>query len=151
MTNQFDELINESADRFDLCRELVRAVVKVESGGNTWLNRYEPHWRYHLDPPGWAKRLTRDGMTTTMVTERVNQSTSWGLMQVMGTVARELGFTGPLPQLADPEIGLHFGCMKLRELIDRHKSDEVALAAYNAGNPESVLGQGYAAKVLALL
>ena len=68
-------------------------------------------------------------------------------MQVMGTVARELGFEGPMPQLCEPNIGIYYGCKKLFDLNRRHLTIMDALAAYNAGSPDSPAGRKYAIKV----
>jgi soluble lytic murein transglycosylase-like protein len=74
------------------------------------------------------------------------RSMSWGLMQLMGEVAREMGFTGTyLSQLCDPPIGLLWGCKKLAQCLDAKGGDpEKALLMWNGGgNPN------YANEVLA--
>lgn len=81
-------------------------------------------------------------------TERIHQATSWGLMQVMGAVARELGFDGPMPQLCDPHYGIKYGAKKLSQLLTKHGPAPLALSAYNAGSPNSKAGAKYAQKVL---
>ena len=61
-------------------------------------------------------------------TEEIARSISWGLMQVMGQVAREHGFDGRfLSALCDPDAGVSMGCVVLAaklELAGR-SSDEV--------------------------
>ena len=76
-------------------------------------------------------------------------------MQVMGTVARELGFDGSLPELCLPHIGVMFGALKLKQLIDRHKDIRLAIAAYNAGTPRfradgKLVNQAYVDSVISL-
>jgi soluble lytic murein transglycosylase-like protein len=71
---------------------------------------------------------------------------SWGLMQVMGQVARETGFDALfLSTLCDPEQGLAIGCKVLRKKFDAMAGDTTrALLAWNGGaNP------AYPAQVLA--
>jgi soluble lytic murein transglycosylase-like protein len=82
---------------------LVCAIVEQESAWNTHAIRYEPGFRtryvapLHLPP-----------------TEEIARSISWGLMQVMGQVAREHGFDGKfLSALCDPALGLDIGCAVL--------------------------------------
>ena len=70
-----------------------------------------------------------------MDTELIAQKTSWGLMQVMGTVARELGHRGWLSELCEPERGIYYGCLHLKKLMDRHGNLSDTVAAYNAGSP----------------
>jgi soluble lytic murein transglycosylase-like protein len=68
-------------------------------------------------------------------TEAQTRAISFGLMQVMGQVAREHGFQGRfLSQLCDPDVGVDLGCHKLHECFAAHEGDpEAALLAYNGG------------------
>lgn len=81
------------------------------------------------------------------------QRASWGLMQIMGAVAREGGFKGPfLVQLSDPVINLGIGCTHLAGLLKWSGGNlPKALGAYNAGRGgwNSTAGQAYAAQVMA--
>jgi Transglycosylase SLT domain len=82
--------------RFDLDPALVCAVIEQESAWNTNAIRYEPVFRErYLLPLKLAP------------TEEVARSMSWGLMQVMGQVARENGFTGEfLSEICVPSVGI---------------------------------------------
>ncbi len=82
---------------------LVCAIVEQESAWNTYAIRYEPGFRTrYVAPLGLP------------ATEEIARSISWGLMQVMGQVAREHGFTGKfLSALCDPLVGLDIGCAAL--------------------------------------
>jgi hypothetical protein len=75
------------------------------------------------------------------------QQASWGLMQVMGAVARECGFHGNyLSQLLDPEEGTEFGCRHLAILKGRYIQVygwDGVIAAYNAGSPRIVHAGGF--------
>jgi soluble lytic murein transglycosylase-like protein len=66
-------------------------------------------------------------------------------MQIMGAVARELGFKAPyLSALFDPTENLQWGCMKLGQLTSRYTGG--AISAYNAGSPQP--GSEYETSVL---
>lgn len=110
--------------------ELVGAICFTESGGDHLAVRFEPGWKYHFHARQYA-----DGLGITGETEEVLQSTSWGLMQVMGTVARELGFREMLTALTDPDLSLKYGCMKLAQLKNRYSTLREVIASYNAGSP----------------
>ena len=57
-------------------------------------------------------------------TEEIARSISWGLMQVMGQVAREHEFQRPfLSALCDPSAGLTFGCIVLAAKITAASGD----------------------------
>jgi soluble lytic murein transglycosylase-like protein len=107
---------------------LVQAVCEHESRWNPWAVRYEPAF--------YAKYVAPlQGLTDT---ERIMRSTSWGLCQVMGEVAREKGFAGTyLAELLDPPINLKYGCIKLAECLTATKQDlRAALLRWNGGgNP----------------
>ena len=138
-------LIKEAAARRSLPWELVYAICQVESSLNPSAIRHEPRYRW----------LVGDNETMSP-TERQDQMTSWGLMQVMGAVARELGHTGPLSDLLDPPTGLFYGCLHLRRFRAKYDIWPDVIASYNAGSPRRVAGQigpyvnqSYVDKVLA--
>lgn len=124
-----------AAERHGLPVELVRAIVVVESGGDPWAVRYEPAF-FERYVQGRGHRVfagcSRD-------TEERLRATSFGLMQIMGQVAREDGFDEPfLTALCDADIGLEYGCRRLAYLRQRHLREHGwagVVAAYNAGSP----------------
>jgi hypothetical protein len=80
----------------------------------------------------------------------MQQATSWGLLQVMGMVARERGYTGPCVALChDPELALTLGMQQLAWLKVRTASEDAMIRAYNAGLQGAKKGRGgvYLAKV----
>ncbi|HXQ25921.1 MAG TPA: transglycosylase SLT domain-containing protein [Candidatus Acidoferrales bacterium] len=96
-------LARATAARHALDPALVCAVVEQESSWETHAIRYEPAFRAHYVAPL--------GLPPT---EEVARSISWGLMQVMGQVAREHGFSGKfLSALCEPPAGLDIGCAVL--------------------------------------
>jgi soluble lytic murein transglycosylase-like protein len=134
------------AAKHNLNPSVVMAICEVESGWDTYAVRYEPQWKYILEPALWSKKVE-----TSAATEKVLQSCSWGLMQVMGTVARELGFSEDFPRLCLPEVGIQYGCLKLVDCLKKYPQLPDALASYNAGNPKYPAGKLYAGKILAKL
>jgi soluble lytic murein transglycosylase-like protein len=118
---------------------LVCAVVEQESGWNPWAMRYEPAFFAKYV----AALYTNYKVTAS---EAYARGFSWGLMQVMGQVAREAGFDGQfLSALCDPEQNLAVGCKVLRKKLDAMSGDCTrGLLAWNGGGNAE-----YAAQVLA--
>jgi len=103
--------------------ELIYAVIQIESSGNPLAQRYEAHIR----------------------------DTSYGLMQILTSTARELSEEySDLPRLdldsdgiitseeiktvlLDPEKNVQYGTRMLEKLYGVYDSLELAVAAYNAG------------------
>lgn len=129
----FEREMGDVADEFGIPVTLIRSICRKESFFNTWITRYEPDWKYYQNDILIIQNSRKS--STTVDTEKIHQATSFGLMQVMGSVARELGFDGQLTQLCHPEIGLHYGCKKLKSFMDKYGSLTDAVASYNAGNP----------------
>lgn len=109
----------------------IASIILIESAGKPWACRFEPKWSYTTQPSLYARKIG-----ASVETEINMQMTSWGLMQVMGTVARELGFNGWLSELCDPNVGILYGSLKLKSLIEKHGNLEDAVASYNAGSPK---------------
>lgn len=128
------EPIKAAAAKYNLDYKLVLAFVQTESNFNPWAVRYEPEFYKN-----YSGNMKVANSICSADTEKHMRSASFGLMQIMGQTARELGFTGPyIPQLCDPATGLEFGCKLLRQKIDKfwkdHGNDGV-ISAYNAGSP----------------
>lgn len=145
------EIVDKIAPEYGLDPDLVMAFIQIESGGKNWACRYEPYWKYFKDVPIWAKALSQ-----TEDTEKTQQATSFGPMQVMGTVARELGFKGYLTQLSITEVGIRCGCLKLQQLFKKYDKQDDVISSYNQGNNrKSVSGkymnQSYVDKINAAL
>jgi soluble lytic murein transglycosylase-like protein len=110
---------------------LVCAVVEQESAWNPWALRYEP-----LFFAKYVASLYTNNKVS--ATEAYARGFSWGLMQVMGQVAREVGFDALfLSTLCEPEQGLAIGCKVLRKKFYAMAGDVTrALLAWNGGaNP----------------
>ena len=118
------------------------ALVETESNWDRWAARYEPGFKKrYIDP---IESIDRFGATS-YATEREHRSTSWGLCQVMGQVAREMGCeVRSLTELCDPETGLEYGAKRLAKALLRKGGDiREALLNYNGGSdtayPDRVL------------
>jgi soluble lytic murein transglycosylase-like protein len=107
---------------------LVCAVVEQESAWNPWAMRYEPAFFTKYVAPLYTNNKVS-------ATEAYARGFSWGLMQVMGQVARENGFTEPfLSALCDPSEALEMGCTVLRKKLSAKGGDLTAgLLAWNGG------------------
>lgn len=106
------------------------SIVAQESQGDTDAVRYEPKSSLIYTPSIYAKKLN-----ITFDTEMTLQHMSYGLCQVMGFKAREMGFDGPLFHLTQPEIGLEYGCRALAGFTKKYVYPEDAIASFNAGSP----------------
>ena len=132
-------LARKAAAAQSLDPALVCAVVEQESAWNPWAMRYEPLFFAKYV----ASLYTNNKISAS---EAYARGFSWGLMQVMGQVARETGFDALfLSALCDAEQGLAIGCKVLRKKFDAMAGDTTrALLAWNGGaNP------AYPAQVLA--
>lgn len=117
-------LIELKAAAYNLDPDQVEAHVMVESSGNPNATRFEPRFyeRYVL-PLNLGDHNEARG-----------RSTSFGLLQIMGQVARELGYQGNWPGLMDPMTNLEYGCKKLAKCYKKYPGD-AGIAAYNSGTP----------------
>jgi soluble lytic murein transglycosylase-like protein len=123
-----------TAVKYGLNPAVFCALVEQESGWNTWALRYEPGFLEH-----YVKQMP------VSETEKISRSTSYGLCQVMGQVAREHSFTGKyLTQLCDPDVGLEYGAKVLSDKM-KGRSVEDGLLRYNGGGnkkyPSEVLAR----------
>jgi soluble lytic murein transglycosylase-like protein len=144
-------LARAAAAAHQLDAALVCAICEQESSWNPWAIRYEPaFFTRYVEPQVSAAQIT--------LTEAQARAFSWGLMQVMGQVAREHNFgaaptantassmyAASLSQLCDPTTGLEIGCRVFAaKLASAHGDVTRALQLWNGGgNPN------YAAQVLA--
>ncbi len=135
---------------------LLAAVAKQESGFEPTAMRYEPDWPYMWDvETGAPFRGVLNPKTfpapdyVSGPTEWNAQRTSWGLCQVMGAVARELGFRGKfLSQLCDPIEGARFGAKQIAKLQRRYDEIQDVVSAYNAGKPTPANQASYVQPVM---
>lgn len=129
-------IISVKALSYGLDPDLIQSIVQIESDFNPWVYRFEPKWVLYHNPVNYAKKL---GIT--LDTEKNSQAISFGLMQVMGAVARELGFDEELIKLCDPELAIQYGCLKLIDLKKRYTNEQDIISAYNAGSAYKINGK----------
>lgn len=128
-------IIIETAKVTGISPQLLCAVIHQESSGNPYAVRYEPAFlkRYLED----KTKKTIGGHIPTKCswqTEVQMRATSFGLMQIMGQVARERGFQGEfLTELCDPAVNLKWGSEFLQTLLHKHDTTEKALLRWNGG------------------
>ncbi|MGH9684797.1 MAG: lytic transglycosylase domain-containing protein [Candidatus Acidiferrales bacterium] len=134
---QFSALAGQIAGKYTLDVDLVCAIVEQESGWNPWAIRAEEKFfAKYVAPQFTAGKID--------ITEARARAFSWGLMQVMGEVAREFGYVGDLPGLCLPSNGLEIGCRVFaHKLAVNQGSVKDALQAWNGGSNPS-----YASEVL---
>lgn len=145
------KLIEIKSNQFSVLPELIAAIVATESMFRVYAMRYEHQWKYLSNPEGHAVRLG-----TTIETETVLQSFSYGLLQVMGSIFREYGFLSALPAALHPEDNLHYGIQHFKGFLDKYGNIEDAISSYNQGSPRrgpdgDYVNQYYVDKVLTLM
>lgn len=125
MKPELGPIVKENAALFNLPFEVVLSMVHVESGGNARATRHEPAFQARYIKP---LNLADAG-------EELGRATSWGLLQIMGQTAREIGFKGDFEQLLSPADGLYWGCKFLARLRKKYPSEpwRVICRAYNGG------------------
>lgn len=108
MTNEYDEIIAVNADKYAVPFEWIKAVVMQESSGNPNAYRAEP---------------------------AINDA-SYGLMQLLYSTAKGLGYTGTPEGLYDPMINIGLGSKLIGQIRQRVGDDFAAMySAYNSGSP----------------
>lgn len=111
--NAFDSQVSAASLSTGVEAALIKAVIAVESGFNPAAMNY--------GDPGYA----------------------WGLMQMIPTTARGLGYTGPMGDLlTDTGQAILLGARLLRENQQRAGTVQGAVSAYNGGyRPSLGFGQ----------
>jgi soluble lytic murein transglycosylase-like protein len=139
------QMARTRAEQFSIPPALVCAVIEQESKWDPWAVRYEKAFQEKYISPLIARGVLKT-FGASGHTEAVLRSCSFGLMQVMGQVAREHGFLGAfLSEVCDPERAVELGCSHLAGKLEKANGNAAqALQLWNGGtNPR------YAAEVLA--
>lgn len=126
-------VVQQVAPGFDLDPALVCGIIQRESSFSPAVTRFEPAFKErYLD----KLHLPED--------ETKARATSYGLMQLLGESAREMGFAEPLVNLLDPDTNITWGCRWLKHKMALAKGDvSVGLLYWNGGEnlayPDDVL------------
>lgn len=137
---QWKSLILANAEVFGIDPIVTASQVWTESSGNPGARRREPGfvWFFHPtqgplhDSSLNAEENRRKALDLLGQEEFEFQTTSHGLLQIMGAIARELGYKGTEQQFYDPDMNLHYGCKKLAACLRQAKGDiRGALTRYN--------------------
>lgn len=116
-------LAKATAKRHNLDPAIFCGQCERESSWNPRAVRYEPAFRDRYVRPLHLE-----------LTEEIARSQSYGLGQVMGEVAHEMGFQGQYAALCDPALGLEWQARVLAHKIAvNNGSVEKGLEAYNGG------------------
>lgn len=120
--------------RHGLDPEVFASLIMQESSGNPLSFRYEPaFYRRYIHDKGLAGFVPNPLRIPDRL-ERDLRSTSFGLCQIMGQVAREQGFRNEwLPTLCDPQINIDLGAKILASFIKAKGSERAGLLRYNGG------------------
>lgn len=118
-----------AAEKHGLDHVLFQALIHHESA-----NWSEQAQRYE---PGFFRKYV-EVMNLADTNEARLRATSIGLTQIMGQVAREQGFTGPLASLFEPAANCDQGAIKLAHCLKKAMGDvRDALLHYNGGGNRS--------------
>ena len=123
------DVIEDVADAENVPATIIAALVQTESSGNRFAIKFEPGYKYLF-----KTRENAQDNKITEATETVMQMTSFGLTQIMGAVARELGLKGTIFQLLEPETNLTYCAKLLKRLAKKYTQRDDLIAAYNAGS-----------------
>jgi len=137
-------LIESKAAKYGLDPDLVEAHILTESSGKPTATRFEHRFYEHYVLPLNLKDQN----------EARGRATSFGLLQIMGQVARELNYQGAWSGLMEPAVNLEYGCKKLAKCYKKYQGD-AGIAAYNSGTPkkkgEEFMNQIYVDRVKGFL
>jgi soluble lytic murein transglycosylase-like protein len=139
----YKSIVEEMAERFLLEPALVMAIIKVESNGNTMA--YNPEGKWQDDKwQGFWRNYIKDNpkFQNGPLGKYICLNGAFGLMQILAVRAMELGFgwyRDP-SELWNPRVGILYGCLNLRMLLNRYEGNIWdAVAAYNQGNNRKLI------------
>lgn len=152
-----------SGPQYGITPSLLAALAWKESSFDPYAWNPEPKFPYLVDArSGKPFRKLKDGEGFSAIPpgdfptlagdpdqEWNAQRASWGVCQVMGAVARELGFRRPyLTELVRLDVNLDLGARHLARKIARFGTTAEGLSAYNAGAPTNANRADYVIPIL---
>lgn len=125
----------EASAKYQLNPKLIAAIIFQESGGDPFAFRYEPaFYEKHFKNRSRRQLIGHISKMSTLATELISRSCSYGLMQILGETARENGFDGDfLTALFDPRTNIDFGCGLLFRWSQKVPDMESLLLRWNGG------------------
>ena len=130
--------VKSQSKKFGADPQIIDAIIITESSYNPYAIRYESEFKYTSKSLAFAK-LNH----ITNATEIIGEKISWGLGQIMGGTARELGFDGPLPLLCEPELNIELMIKLIQQLEGKYSKLTDVIASYNAGAPRKTISDSY--------
>ena len=126
---RFEREFSHALNKYYIDPALFAALVIQESGGNPDAYRHEPAYqaKYVTGQARW-NRARAMGWTDEEL------ATSWGLTQVLGATAWNMGWHYPPEKILDPASNLALGAKYLRKKLDQYGNVLEALLAYNGGD-----------------
>jgi hypothetical protein len=113
MRDNYLTIIDDKSKRYGIDSSLVKAIVDVESSWVETAFKFEKSlYEKHMQKPDSFKVVPPENLDTTLVL----LSSSIGLMQILGSTARSIGFNQRLCSLFTPEINIDIGCRYLAML-----------------------------------
>lgn len=102
----FDKIFQENCDKYKIDCAILFAIIKVESDFNPTASNYE----------------------------KKRKDYSLGLMQILPSTAKMMGFSSSKKFILKPENNIAIGAAYLRYQLDRYGTYKAAVGAYNAGS-----------------
>ncbi len=125
----YTEQVQKICQDLGINASLFQAIIEVESSWNPSATRYESSYVEYCNPVKFAKLNS-----TTESTERMLQKFSFGLAQLMGGVARKVGYEGPLVALTVPDCGLFWSAVLLKKICTQYVVLDDQISVYNWGH-----------------
>jgi soluble lytic murein transglycosylase-like protein len=130
------DIIETVAREFSVEPDILAAIILQESSGRFDACRLENgFYRKYLEQKEESELVGYIPGRLTLLEEKLLRSISYGLMQLMGNTAREMGFTSDDWQdLFDPMINIRLGAKYFSKLLKSEDGDtRKALLRWNGG------------------
>lgn len=141
--------IKHFSQKYGLDPAIIYGICQTESALNPNAIRYEPaFYKKYIEKNEDVLKQASKIKGVSVQTELRARAFSFGIMQVMGQVARENGFTGVfLTDLCRTWTGIQIGSKVFAKKLKKYPNMVEAISSYNAGRP-TPKNQKYVDKVL---
>ncbi len=137
MDMRFDDEFEFYAKKHDLDFSLVKGIAMAESTNlitgklDPYAYRFEEKYEFFNNIKGFARMNSISERS-----EKALQQSSFGLLQIMGSTARDMSFHGNLLQLAeDHGLAIDLSCKFIVFKKKRYKLMRDLISSYNCGTP----------------